>query len=206
MDYTLDQFIEYQSSLNDVIKNPSSKIFYNDSFVHATMVFKAIIDKSVKDKKPLINLYCGKFSIFRDGAKAKIEKIIASIKPDDNDKDTLDTWNKFKPFSELRESLKTFFNSGGYFNLIVEREAESLETDSIWNIIADPIQKGLMKVYQLSTPIGIDHFATSGNMYRRENSDEKKTALCCFDDNETVQILNTNFDLLKSKSQKISFN
>lgn len=200
--YTLEDYLEYQRMLLSGVKDNSKDIFYNDSFVHAALVLKAIIDKSIAEKSLHIDMYCGKFSIFRDGARNKIDKIRENVRPNNTNSTLINKWNNFNPYNNLISSLQSFFDVGGQLSLIVERSIDEISNENIWSIIQQPIANGQMSIFKLGTVLGLSHFVVSGSSYRKENSDENKTALCCFSDVETSKLLKDNFLILKGLSHK----
>ncbi|MCQ4872009.1 hypothetical protein [Butyricimonas paravirosa] len=75
-------------------------------------------------------------------------------------------------------------------------ETNTLSNNEVWQILQSGINNGNVHVYVLKTNIGLDHFATTSEAYRVENSDVIKTATCCFNDKENAKILNENFNEL----------
>ena len=53
--------------------------------------------------------------------------------------------------------------------------------------------------------MGLDHFVTTTDSYRVENSDADKTAICSFRDKDTANILIDNFKTLLTLSQQMIY-
>lgn len=94
--------------------------------------------------------------------------------------------------------LNDILDNGGLLDLIVQYQADDLPNNEVWRILSDGMQKKKVRIFQLKINVGLDHFATTQEAYRLENSDETKTATCCFCDEKNARILNDNFkELIK---------
>lgn len=202
--YSLEDYLEYEQVLLTNSTGDKDILIFNDSIVHAELVASYIFKHSMSDdkgkKNTKVNMYCGKFSLFRDSAKEKIEKIRQEVKPKDGKDGRMEKWESFKPYDALMNSLEAYMNDGGHLNVIVETPISEITTEQSWNILRKYVQNRQLHFMKLSAQIGLPHFIEAGNSYRIENNDEQKTAICCFNDKETCEMLNSNFDLLSVMS------
>lgn len=201
--YKLEDYLNYRDLLNSSMEHADQRgrMFYNDSYVHAAMVVESIIRLATQEKRH-IKMYCGEFSIFRDNFCKKIHKLKEEIEPHDNPS-LHDAWAEFDPYRDLKKALEDYFNiEEAMFQLIVEKDIQSLKEETVWDIVESAMKNNRLSVERIIEPSGLCHFIVSGNSYRKESSDKEKTAICCFDDNVTAQILQSNFDTLKRKTEK----
>jgi hypothetical protein len=176
-----------------------TRMFYNDSYVHAAMVAEAIIRLATKGHLP-IKMYCGEFSIFRENFCKKICQLKVEIEPQNNT-ELHEKWVAFNPYMDLINSLKAYLNNKeAKFQLIVEKDISDIRNESIWDVVEKGISNQKVTIKRISNTTGLSHFIVSGNSYRKESSDKEKTAICCFDDAITAEILTANFDTLDSKA------
>jgi hypothetical protein len=178
-----------------------SRMFYNDSYVHAAMVAEAIIRLATRGHLP-IKMYCGEFSIFRDKFSERIDQLKNKIEPRNN-AELHEKWMNLNPHKDLIESLKIYLNNeNADFQLIVEKDISVMKNERIWDVVGKGIDDKKVTISKISGTAGLSHFIVSGNSYRKESSDKEKTAICCFDDATTAGILSANFETLKSKAVK----
>lgn len=180
-----------------------SKIHLNDSILHACVVMKALITKASQEFEKNINMYCGTFSLFRDKTYDKVQRAkdacdLTGLSPKDTER-----WNNLDLFGDLQNKLREFLANRGKLNLIVQREIDSLRDNQIWTALQKWINEGTVKIYAMTENSSLDHFAVTYEAYRIENSDEEKTALCCFKDEKRGLVLNNSFTSLKNRSQLI---
>lgn len=201
--FTFRDFLNYKVRLDESIRKEENVFFYNESFIHAAMVMKTLIEKSKRENTP-INMYCGKFSLFRDGAKRKIEKIKEDIKETvvEDERQEFDT---FDPYGDLLKSFYEFMDDGGKLNLIVAKSLDGIQDELIWPKLKEYIDCNKCIVKKLNISIDLDHFVVSGNSFRKENSDEEKTAICSFYNQEVAVVLSNTFEILKNFSSKYQF-
>lgn len=201
---TAQEILNYIDAFDHEAENGyDSKIHLNDSILHACVVMKALITKASQEFERTINMYCGVFSLFRDKTSAKVQRAKDACNVDGLSIEDNDRWNTLDLFGALQNRLREFLGDGGKLNLIVQREIESLRDNQIWTALQKGISDGTVKIYSLSENISLDHFATTYEAYRIENSDEEKTAMCCFRDEKRGLVLNNNFTTLKQRSQLI---
>jgi hypothetical protein len=195
-------YLEYSERLQKCIETDSKDIIFNDSIVHAVMVMTAML-MLANQKKTVVKMFCGKFSLFRDKTEEKLRGALSEAEPEDTELKLqwMDYYQKL--FGELHKALEVFLKNGGKLHLVVEKTISGLSNERIWNIIKGPLYSGQMTVAYYNNTIGIDHFAITGNAYRRENSDSEKTALCCFNSEKTSSVMNSTFELICADAQPI---
>ena len=193
----------YQEKLANAAQIGSSDIFFNDSILHAMVIMQEIFNKAAREPKNTVCMYCGNFSLFRDRTKSKIlgEKMACST--DDLKENEQQQWQEKDFFGDLCNSLSNFLNNQGSLKLIMEYGIDTLTDNSVWNILQPSIRSKRTEIYALITNMGLDHFATTTDAYRVENSDELKTATCCFGDRNNANVLNDNFKELLELSQPV---
>ena len=199
--YDLQDYLDYKESLDNSMEQADlrNRIFYNDSYVHATMVAEAIIKLATRRNLP-IKMYCGEFSIFREKCCEKINQLKEKIEPDNNT-ELHEKWIAFNPYNDLINSFKAYLdNEEAKFQLIVEKDISDIRNESIWDVVEKGISNQKVTIKKISDTTGLSHFIVSGNSYRKESSDKEKTAICCFNDAITADILTTNFETLDSKA------
>lgn len=197
--------LDYQEKLINAANNGSSDIFFNDSILHAMVIMKEIFDKAAKEPRKTVCMYCGKFSLFRDKTKGKIFAEKMACLTNDLTEDERKQWEQKDFFTDLHNSLLSFIENDGSLKLIMEYDIETLEDNSVWEILHPSIQNKRTEIYTLVTNVGLDHFATTAEAYRVENSDSLKTATCCFGDKNNANVLNDNFKKLLGYSRQIEF-
>lgn len=187
--------------------NYNSTIFFNDSILHATMILKELFSKALTEEEKTINMYCGKFSLFRDETKEKIQEVKYKYYTTDGlPEEDIKKWVGFDPFTELQEELSVFLSENGKLNIIMEADPTSLQTYKVWTKIKNGIESNKVKLFHLYTPLGVEHYTVTRDAYRLENSDSYKTAVGCFQDPANAKILNDNFKYLMQFSQLVRLN
>lgn len=199
--YKLKDYLKYKKQLEDSADNNREEIIFNDSFVHAEMV-TANIFRYAKSNKKEINMYCGKFSLFRDSAKRKIDDIWDKVKPEDSKE--IKEWENNNPYDYLMNAFDEYMKDGGYINVILEKDISDITTEIAWTRIERFSDN--LKFKKLGVPVGLNHFIVAGKSYRRENNDIFKTAICCFNDEETCNALNESFQFLSILSDNYNPN
>lgn len=189
--YSLDTYNNYREKLRKAIVDNSSDPILNDSPIHAAMVMGAILDHSKE-----VSMYCGRFAIFRDDFKKIIDDCIKK-------KINVDK-AKFDPLEDLRGSLKTFLEKGGYFEVVLERNEPDLKNEPIWGILESYLDKQVK--IRLANPDAIykdayHFFVGDRKMYRRESDPTERTAICCFNNVEKANVLLERFDQLVTGSR-----
>ena len=199
--YNLEDYLGYKEQLNESMEHADKKnrVFYNDSYVHAAMVAEAIIRIATRDRLP-VKMYCGEFSIFRDKYSRKINELKTKIEPHD-DPDMHERWHTFNPYTDLIGALTAYLNlEEADFHLIVEKNIEGITEENVWSVLKESFENNKLKIEYLTEKSGLSHFIVAGNSYRKESSDKEKTAICCFEDAETANILKANFKALEKKT------
>lgn len=191
--YTLEELLKYKEMLKKCSEQHLNTVFLNDSRVHAVMVMSALLDTvKNKDNNKTMKMFCGKFSHFMDKTGERVAKYVDGLNASSEDK------SKFSPFEDLMTSLGEFFNNDGRLELIVTSDLHDISGNRVHALIGKAIMEKKMQVWQLDSNLALDHFAVIGSAFRMENSDEEKTAICCFNDQETAGLLNDVFDDLKT--------
>lgn len=179
-DYTIQDYLQYKEMLDECLAKGEKVFFKNESLVHATMVMNAIIRSGIRgDEAGELNMFCGEFSLFRDGVRKKLEEIKKHVVGDGSDRKVIEEWESIDPYKTLRRTLDDFFVKHGRLNLIVTRSLEGIKNEDVWASIETPIEEGQMKVMRLKQ-MPLDHFVVCGDSFRKENSDKEKTAYCGF--------------------------
>jgi len=204
-DFSFQDYLEYQDSVRKSLEEDDETLFYNESYVHASIVTKAIIDKAIRANTP-INMFCGEFSLFREGFKKHIAEIKGKLESDPCAQEKPDEFKKFDPYNDLIESLKTFFNQGLKLYVIIANTIDGIKTDGLWSSLFESnINSGNLVFTKLNVPFEIDHFMVSGHAFRKETSGEAKTAICSINRKEYADILQDTFNNLKKYSTEIVF-
>lgn len=105
-------------------------------------------------------------------------------------------------FTAFRSKAKSFVDK---MTVLLDEPSTKLSQDKpIWEVIKEAIIMEQLQFLHLQSPIHLDHFTVSGVSFRRENSANKRTAICCFDNKSTANILTKEFKLLKMQSKPIN--
>lgn len=195
-DYSLEEYLDYEVKLEEYMTSNSEQIVFNDSFVHAVMIVTSILNYAKKNNHNQVCMYCGKFSLFRDDARKKLECLRETLKPDDPNAPAYSKWEQFNPYKKLMESLKAYLNEGGLLSVIVENDISEIVGEDSWVTLHKYVEGKRILFRKVGVPLGLNHFMVAGKCYRRENNDLEKTALCCFNDEETSISLKKNFQVL----------
>lgn len=204
-EYSLEEYLEYEKLLGKLMECDSSQIVFNDSFVHAVMIVSSILAKAQTKKNSQVCMYCGKFSLFRDAARKKLESIRDSLKPESSEESKVRMWEQFNPYEKLMTKLKEYLNGGGLLSVIVENDITEIVEEDAWLKLGKFVDENKIVFKRIGVPLGLNHFVVAGNSYRRENNDEEKTALGCFNDEETSNTLKRNFQVLSLLSDDYNF-
>lgn len=199
--YTLDQYLEYEADLEQKATLSSTELIYNDSFVHAALVLEALIQKAIRDNVHMVYMYCGEFSLFRDAKRRELREELERIRPDQNSP-SFEKWSKFNPHEKLVNTLSSYLQNGGKMMLVVDKDITNINTEDVWNDLGSYFTNGGIETYRLSSNIGLNHFFVAGTSYRRERDHDSKKAVCCFNNQQTSNILITSHQLLKSVSNR----
>lgn len=201
--FSFQDYLEYQKDLRNSLENNSETLFFNESYVHAAMVARTIIDKAVRDNKG-INMFCGEFSLFRDGFKQHIDNIKTKLKNDDASLENDKSFQSFNPYEELINSLNTFFEKNLKLVVIIANALSNIKEDSVWPLLKENIDSKNLVFKKLEVDLGIDHFMVSDSAFRLESSGEDKTAICSLNRPEYANILQTTFENLYTRSIDLS--
>lgn len=202
--YTLEQYLEYEADLENKISTTSLERFYNESFVHAAMVLRALIKKAINEQVSMLYMYCGEFSLFRDAKAKELSLEINRIKPAE-DSDIYKKWVNFKPYDSLITTLSSYFDNGGKMMLVVDKDITDIKNEKVWDSLKTYFTNGTIEAYRLSSPIGLNHFFVAGSSYRRERDHDSKKAVCCFNNMDTSNLLITSHQLLRTVSNRCVF-
>ncbi|MDR0231163.1 MAG: hypothetical protein LBI82_03485 [Dysgonamonadaceae bacterium] len=196
--YTFDKFLSYEEYVKRLLEENGSDFVFNDSAVHASIVMKCILRNSKE-----VNMYCGKFSIFRDGFKDKIDLILKDERYEEY-RSSVD-FQKFKPYDDAVEALIHFFKEGGRMDVVVDEDISSIARESIWGKISEYYYDKKLRFYKRDSATDqLSHFTVGDKkMFRFENSNINKTALCCFNDTKNSLAFVDCFNLIKRDSKEI---
>lgn len=201
--YSLDELLDYQKELQMNSESDSPRILYNDSSAHALFVYIELLKKAIKDDIKEVKLFCGRFSMFRDKYKEIIESLIKSYEEESENSEKL---KNFKPYDVLMKTLEEYLNdSGRKLKLIVAHDIKDIEKENCWDKLKEFFNKRQIEASKLRYDLPLNHYMVVGDAYRRENSEDERTALCCFNDPTTSRLLSEHFNLLLSLSDVISF-
>lgn len=197
------ELLEYKTKLEVAITNKEMAIFFNDSILHAMMIMAAIFQKASMEPQKCVRMYCGEFSLFRDKTEDKVYREKACCSLEDLDNEQRNQWDKLNFYRELQNAFKKFLAlENSSLEIIIANNIETLPQNAVWNIIKQNERK--IKIYKLKDDVGLDHFVTTTDSYRVENSDINKTAICSFRDKEYASVLIDNFKDLLNFSQQIN--
>ena len=203
-DYTLQDYLEYRKMLEEYVSERSDIVFLNDSRVHAVMVLTAMLTQlktAEKREDRLLKMFCGEFSLFRDTTKRHLSVLEKEYESEFKAENM--SWADFDPYGKLQQALESFFKNQGRLELIVTSNPLPMKDEDSWEFFSNAIQTGRMQVWQYSNDFCLDHFSVAGSAYRIENSDEEKTAICCFNDAPTARKLAESFDSIKGNSRRV---
>ena len=88
----------------------NSEIYFNDSILHATIILRELLIKAAQENSKTLNMYCGKFSLFRDETQRKVENVKLDCDSSTLLGEQIVKWAEFKPFDELQKQLSEFIN------------------------------------------------------------------------------------------------
>jgi hypothetical protein len=199
--YSFEELIKYQETINNYAKGEGQRFIRNDSVVHASLIMKCFFEHSKS-----VNMYCGKFSIFRPCFKEKIDKMLAD-KTYDEERDKKE-FEKISPYKECVDSLEDFLAKGGKMNVITDKDITSIKNEPIWDIIEKYVGDSL-HFYRRNDPYFSEVFhytVVDGTTYRTENDKDERTAICCFHDTTgNAGTLNAFFNMMKRKAEEVKF-
>lgn len=204
--YHINDLIEYANHIETLAISSddaegNDEVVFNDSVIHASLIMSCILRNS-KD----ISMYCGKFSVFREGFNKKIKEML-----DDSTNDpyrNTDEYKNFDPYKKSLEELVNFLQRGGMMRVILVENPLELKKEPIWGQIEQYVKSGNLVFYQQNKDSGkLAHFIIGGDRYYRiENNQTERTALCSFYDKNTVATLAKGFSIIKENSKLIDFN
>ena len=183
----------------------NDSIYLNDSVLHATIITNEIFEKALSETGKTVNMYCGRFSLFRDENRAEIDNLKLQCDISDLSDEKKKEWAEFNPFSDLQHKLGVFLDdeNKGHLNLIMEQDIESLKKCEVWKVLKRGMENNRVSLFALKESMGLGHFCVTEEAYRLEKSDNNKTASGCFKDKVNADILNDNFEFLKKASEHI---
>lgn len=203
--FSFQDYLDYQDSVRKSLEDNDRTLFFNESFVHASIVTKAIVDKAVQEETP-INMFCGKFSLFRENFKKHLNEIKEKLTYDPVVIKEPEKFEMFDPYNDLVRSLKAFFSKGLKLDVIIANTIDGIKKDALWpGLFESNINNGNLFFQKLNVPFEIDHFMVSGHAFRKETSGEAKTAICSINRKEYADILQDSFVNLKRYSTEIAF-
>ena len=104
--YSLEDYIAYRDLLDNSSRKESNEVIFNDSLIHAEMVLTYILEYALNKNIKEVDMYCGKFSLFRDSAKCKVEVLRENLKPQEDDKEMMQKWQNFDPYNCLLQKFE----------------------------------------------------------------------------------------------------
>lgn len=203
--YSLEDYIAYRELLDNSISMESCEVIFNDSFIHAEMVLTYILEYALRQEIKEVNMYCGKFSLFRDSAKNAVAELREKLKPEDGDEERMKKWQEFDPYNNLLAKFEEYMAANGCMNVIVECNISNITSEPVWKSIGQYTTSGKLRFKKLSVPLRLNHFIVAGKSYRQENDDMEKTAICCFNDDITSKTLTKRYQILELMSEPYKF-
>lgn len=188
--------LNYKKELAQAIKDGDDTIFFNDSILHTMLIVKELLNKASKEDGRLLQMYCGNFSLFRDKTERKVLDEKYKWSTTDLSKEESENWASLDFYADLQQALTDFLSVEGKLKLILQYQTNTLPENRVWRVLENGIRQNNVSIYQLKINVGLDHFAVTREAYRVENSNEIKTATCCFKDSPNANILNENFNEL----------
>lgn len=202
-DFRFEQYLDYKKTIEEYSRNDDACLFLNESCIHAAMVTKEMLDRAT-NKNIDIDMFCGSFSLFREGFKSSVEKIKMKMQGEIMKEQKRD-FDRFDPYRDLIESLKNFFSKDLHLDVIIAKPLENIQNDYNCGFFKEKINQGLLSFRLLDIDLDIDHFMVSGDAFRKENSDKERTATCSFNMPEYADLFRRTFKNLKSYSSVFSF-
>lgn len=202
--YSLEDYLKYRSELERTITLTTTERLYNDSFVHAALVLKALIQKAINDNVSKLFMYCGELSLFRDAKANELSNELLRVKPEEN-APLYSQWQLFKPYQELIDTLVAFLDKGGKMGLVIDNDIIAIKQEQVWEKLGRFFENGQIDTYKLTSPVGLNHFLVAGESYRRERDQDSKKAVCCFNNKDTSTILKNSYYLLRLVSEPYKF-
>ncbi len=197
--FSFDDYLKYQSDVRSYNENNDDIVFFNESGVHAAIVINELIKRAIKARKH-IEMFCGTFYLFRDEFCKNIEETKVKLGVSEVE------WEKFDPAKRLGESLTEFFASDLQMHVVLQKKDAfaQIKSDSKWTDYKQYMGNGLLHFYQLDSDVrtGLNHFIVSGTSYRKENSDEEKTAMCSFNRPKYAKACRKDFRAILNKSKE----
>lgn len=200
---TAKDLLDYKEQVEKAIKGSAAVYFYNDSILKAMMIQRGIFGGGEEALMPRsVRMYCGRGSLFLISGKskaynAKVELDSGGLTPDE-----IKAWGSLDVWQDLRDALVAFLSKGKQLELIVDNIEEIRQDSDLWSILSSYYRN--VSIYHMPVKIGLDHFTTSLDSYRIENSDEEKTATCAFHDVENARVFFDSFNVLKRYSLAIA--
>lgn len=190
MDY--NEYTAYKEKIETVAKNQTNELVWNNSPIHDCVIMNSLFNYSNE-----VLMFCGKGSIFRECFKKEVDEDMT-----EEEKNTFPEGEL--PIRDLYDSIKRFFNEKNGGLTIVLEEKNGFEDDiaeELKEVMTDSANN--ITIYRLREDIHPEyHFSIGDNCkYRRETGALERKAFANFNDKETVNILNKQFNILKSFSE-----
>lgn len=194
MDLTIEEVRSYSEKIDEAFGSDSSELLYNESLIHAMILDRAIIEYAFRKGIKSLKMFCDKMTVFRDCARTASQNAVASFREELG----------FDPYEELLSAVKRFLDKGGEFDVVVENnDINSITAEDCWGTFKKAYSEDKFHIYQIKSSFGLDHFFTNGVGYRREISNEDKTACGCCNRVDTAGLLVTSFDILKDLGEEV---
>lgn len=190
------ELLNYKQQVEAAMKEEKSVFFFNDSILKAMMIQRCILGGGEEQcMPPCVRMYCGRGSLFLSTGRTKALNAKSEVDVEGLSSDVMAKWGQLDVWKELRNALEAFLKENRRLELIVDN-AEDIRLDAeLWQILRTNCQN--VSVFHLPVNVGLDHFTTSMESYRVENSDHDKTATCAFHDKENARIFYDSFNVLK---------
>lgn len=190
--YTVEELLKYKETIASCIEGDRNFFVLNDSAVHASIIVEGLLSHA-----KVINMYCGKFSIFRDRF---YQKVFESIK----EKNVA-----FNPYETSIDALVKFLENQNSLNVIIANEdsdIHSITTDAIWSKIKKYVGANLNFFQRKDASDNLNHFMVAdAKGYRYESDKIERTAIFNYNDPEQAKVFNELFLILKDESEALTF-
>lgn len=194
------ELLDYQNRVEKAVNDKQKMYFFNDNILKAMIIQKGILGDGKEDNMPdIVRMYCGQASLFIKTGKNMADNLKLQYDISGLDTEEKNAWSLFNPWQNLKDALKAYISKEKTLELIVD-DIENLKDDKD---LVEILSKDNVKIWHLPEPIGLNHFTTSKQSYRIEDSNTIKTATCGFNDEENAKVFFDSFNVLKRFSVNV---
>lgn len=195
----------YEEMLKQASDSNSEKILVNSSILHAVLIFTKMLRNAIEKNYKVMNMFCGTFSILRDGTQKKVEKELEDMQP--KNEELKKKWETYNPYKDFKNALGDYFNGGGVLRVAIENQGNTgFEGESMWPDMVKWIKNGNLIVRKCRSLVHLDHFTYVGDSLRVEISDKQKAALYCYKSKKVKEIYEKSFKYIWDDAVPYSIN